>query len=666
MRKGEFLATLALGIILGVGFLAVMFFRDKPAATEIPIDLSTPIPTETVSPEPTHPSSNLFQGEENTPTPQAPLAEASATIKDSADVLLLYNPKRPSIFSANFCLIAQYYGLGCRILEVTSLNLIKPELLLDENGKPLKLIGIDARLFDTNYRILSDRDIKELLSAVKVNGVNIYIGMINSATLVNSVQLLTDGAVTGIFQPQDTTQDWMVTTSAPEITKELTGLNVVSNQTGLLDNYSLNTTDIGNITPLITSKDDLGKSYPVFLRIRPSLDQKAGSIFIDSNESGLAIDKVPLRDIYYSASTFVHIVPLMMAFRYSCGNEIWHSNANYANLTLDDGVLSEPYQNVNYSALLEIMRTHNFHTTVALNPSSWESSDPNTVTLFLSNPDYFSLVQYGNSGMGYEFPLYEVDPTQTSGPGLIPTRTLRDQELSITEGLSRMKLLENTTGLSFDPIMIFPGGISPKKTFELLKSYGYLGTANDQDLPLGENRPSAWDYGMYPAVNDFFGFPNYIQRTPGRSQSYEPALLTSYLDLFIGKPVLFYTYASSRSLFAGGMDGFNPIADEINRIIGPLEWRSLGYIARHLYSEKENDDGSLSIKMYSRELILSNDKQNEQIMHISLPDYVDIPAAEVTINGYAFPFRVEENQLKLDISVPAGDEVRISIEYRAR
>jgi hypothetical protein len=666
MRKGEFLATLVLGIVVGFGLLAIVYIRNQPPTTNIPGEQFASAIVEAVTLESTLPSENLFSQQTTTPTPQISPVKASATIKDIDDVLLLYNPNRTSSFSTNFCLLAKFYGLGCRKLEISKIGSITPEMLLDENGKPYKLIGVDARLLETRYRVLADRDIQVLLTAVESNGVNLFMGKVTSSIWVDSLTLLSKGSITEITQPQDTTKDWLVSERAPEITAELTGLNVISNQTGALDTFTMTIGEPKGIIPLITSNDDKGKPYPIFIRLKTPSNPSAGSIFIDSGENGQSLEKVPLEDVFYSASSFSQITPLMMTIRYTYGSKIWHSNANYANLTIDDAILTEPDQSLNYSALLELMRTHHFHTTVALVPEKWKSADPHVVTLFLTNPEYFSIAQYGNTGDGYEFYLYEVDPTKAAYTALMPTRTLDDQELAITEGMSRMKFLQDNTGLTFDPVMIFPGGISPKKTFELLKSHDYLATVNAQDLPLGETLPALWDYGMYPVVNNYYGFPNFIRRLPDRSQAYEPALFTSYLDLFIEKPALFYTYPSDRNMFASGMDAFDPIADQINQVVTPIEWRSLGYIAQHLYSEKENDDGSLSIKMFSRELILKNDKPSEQVMHISTPESKDVPAIRVIVNGYEFPFRIEENLLKMDLIVPAGNEMRISIEYDAR
>jgi hypothetical protein len=663
MRKGEFFATLLFGVLFGAAILLVIYVRNNPGTTPTITDSSTQAIEMAASQESALPTFNLYKRKTETPTPQLALSPAASKINEMDDVVLLYNPARPSPFSVNFCLIAQYYGLGCKKIEVTSLGAIKSDQFLDEEGKPYKLIGLDARLLETRFRTVGDRDVKMLMDLVKTNGVNLYLGKINTSSWASSMALFSDGTISEIAQPVDSTKDWQISADFPELTFELTGLEVISNQSGLLDTYELKLTEDNNIIPIISSKDEDNRSYAVFSMLSPEENTTSGRIFFDTSEIGQSIDKLPLWDIYYSAASFSQIVPLMMTMRYSYGDELWHSNANYANLTIDEGILIEPYQSINYSALVESMKTSHFHTTVALIPANWTMAQPNVVSLFIANSDLLSIAQYGNTGRGYEFYLENLDSNTSSDPLLMPTRSLDDQELSVSEGLSRLKLFENSTGFTTDRVMIFPGGISPESTFELLKQKGFLATVNVLDTPLGSSRPTIWDYGMYPAINNYAGFPNFLRRLPEPSQSYQPALFSSYLDLFIGKPVLFYTFPSDRSMFASGMDAFAPIADQINKANGDVSWKSLGYIASHLYSRKINDDGSLSIKMYAPELFLANENPDEKVIHISHPESTTTPVTNVTVNGYDFPFSIDNNLLTLDVSVPAGAEMRIVIHY---
>ena len=437
MRKGEFFATLLFSVLFGAAILLVIYVRNNPGKAPKIIDSSELAIGVAASQESALPTFNLYTRKTETPTPQLALNPAPSEVNEMDDVVLLYNPERQSPFSVNFCLIAQYYGLGCKKIEVTRLGAINPDQFFDEEGKPYKLIGLDARLLDTRFRTMGDRDVKMLVDLIKTYGVNLYLGKINTSSWASSMALFSNGTIAEIAQPIDLTKDWQISEDFPELTFELTGLEVISNQSGLLDTYELKMTEDANITPIISSTDEDDRSYAVFSMLKPEENPTSGRIFIDTSEIGQSIDKLPLWDIYYSAASFSQIVPLMMTMRFTYGDELWHSNANYANLTIDEGILIEPYQSINYSALVESMKTSHFHTTVAIIPADWKMAQPNVISLFLSNPDLLSIAQYGNTGRGYEFYLENSDSNTVDDPLLMPTRTTGDLDLAVSEGLSR-------------------------------------------------------------------------------------------------------------------------------------------------------------------------------------------------------------------------------------
>jgi hypothetical protein len=151
------------------------------------------------------------------------------------------------------------------------------------------------------------------------------------------------------------------------------------------------------------------------------------------------------------------------------------------------------------------------------------------------------------------------------------------------------------------------------------------------------------------------------RRHPGTYQPFRPRLRSFVLDLFIDKPALFYSGAGQ--LFSTGTHSFNTVADEINGLEGDVEWRSLGYIVKHLYLEKRNDDGSVDVRMYTNHLVLTNDSLGQQTYHISKAETLNVPIRSLTVNGRAFPYRVEGNNLELDLSVAPVSPVEIVVRY---
>ena len=609
----------------------------------------TPLPTRT-------PASPIAS-----PTPNGPqLQEGPSLRPDRESVLLVYSPTFTTSFSGSFCALAGFYGLACKTLAREEIALTRADLL-DSQGQLFKLIAIDAFLFDPRVSGLTEPELN-LLSDVAKEGSTLLISKLNDQVNGAKLMLLTGGAVSGITRPEDSVKDWIISSTLPDLTRQFTGQNILTTQAASPDTYAIIIANPLTGTSIISSKNNSDQNYTVFARVQAQGSR--GAIFLDAGEDSQSPDSIALREVYYSAATFTQVIPTMMVLRYTLGDKTWHSNHNFANLTIDEAQLVDPYYDINFNALLELMKRDTFHTTVAVIPATWESPDPEVVALFLTNPTYYSLVQYGNNGAGYEFYRY-APPTGTNTENSLLTYTpLEEQEQNILEGMARLNLLYDRMRLLVDPIMVFPGGISPEKTLLLLKKNNYLATSNSMDTPLDSIRPTDWDYSMYPSVNDYAGLPNLIRRSPGNTQAYRPALLASLLDLFIGKPALFATSPFTGGLFTAGLDTFNETARDLNLLPGGVEWRSLGYIARHLYLEKSNDDGSRSVRMYTRQLALTNETETEQVIHIIYPEPLDTPILRLTVNGYEFPYRIAEDTLSLDLVLPPGTTAEIIIEYR--
>jgi hypothetical protein len=577
---------------------------------------------------------------------------------DIEDVLLLTDSTRPNAFAANFCKIAEFYGLLCKRLDLNQTE-ISDESLRDSRGVYFPLIGLDAHALLDEPSSLSEAEITCLQSAVETGEPSLFVSKIFAGGNAAALARLTGGAVTGMQNLSAAHHNWIVSAEFSEITRQFTGQVIVSPPTANQEISVLELDDQGSVTPVISAVNDSGQIYPVFAH----LQMGAGAVLIDAGEAPGSLEEGSLRDSYYFAPNFSQIVPLMMAMRDALGGEAWHAVKNYANLTIDDPVLEEPFYKLSYFGLLAEMLAHNFHTTIALIPAQWEQNQPVVVSLFEKYPERFSIVQHGNNHDGYEFFRYQASPEDLLKGKEFTSRPLSDQEWDIQEGLGRMARFTEMTGLSYDRVMVFPYGISPEPTLKVLKEHNYLATTSSQDAPLGTERPSDWDFGLYPAEMAFENFPVLTRRQPGAYQPFRPDIQPFIFDLFLDKPALFYSHAYQGELFEDGVSAFNPVADQINALAGDVEWQSLGFILRHLYLQKTNDDGNIDVHMFSNRLSLTNQNNSELTFHIRKEEVENVPILNLTVNGYEIPYRLEEDLLRLDIRLPAGATAEISIVY---
>ena len=581
---------------------------------------------------------------------------------DLADVLLLYDSTRETIFDINFCKIAEYYGLVCKRIALNT-TILTDELLRDEDGNYLNLIGMSTGTFLTYPAPLNNDELVILRSAIERGGVHLLLSKIHGVIDSNLLVTITDGIVQGFSRPQDTKKDWIISSELPQITREFTGVVISSESEEAQQDFAVLYNQTSRAKPVILSTDDEGNFYPIFIQLALG----DGSILIDAGDDGWSLEEVPLWELYYQMDSedrgFTQIIPLMLSIRYAFGEETWHTDHKFANLTMDGSTLLESVGNLNYSDLFLEMKTHDFHTAIAMPPVEWNKSRSEVIDLFRENPQYYSIVQYGNNGDEYEFYKYEVTEDEEEEGTQFPETTFIDQEADILEGLSRMTELMMTTGISCDRVMVFPGGISPEPTLVLLKKYNFLATVNEEDVPLDAIRPSDWDYGMYPANLHYGNFATLTRRPPGTFQPFEPMFQPFIFNLFIGKPALFYSHPFYGGIFHEGIDAFSPLADQINQLTGEVEWQSLGYILQHLYLKKINDDGSIDIKMYTNHLILTNDDPKDLTYHISKEENANVPISRLTLNGQIFPYTIEGNVLTIDAVVPGNSTVEIRITY---
>lgn len=656
MNKSQVVVAIVVALMLGIGvsLLAGGFDATAGRASQNGL-LASANTSEALAQERTvEPTDSTAPTEPPRPTavPATEIVSGPPADADLEDVILLSNSSNATNFDALFCNVAAFYGLGCRQFDLQGGDLTAANLQ-DAAGQGLRLIAMSG----SNLPALSPDEVNLLRSAVE-GGSQLLVYEVDGTTNLPLLNALANDAVQRVTDHNDAVRNWVVSTAAPEVTLEFTGQEIQLTEVMEQTDWALELNPRVRLTRLIGSVDDFSQEYAIFAMVPVG----QGVVFLNAGDKGeAAIRTAAFRELYYNAAHFSKIVPMMIALRHAAGDEAWHQDINYANLTLDGVPLVEVVDNLNYVELLREMDRHNFHTTIAMPPVMADQTESLVVSLFIENPDRYSLVQNGNNRDGYEFYHYEVaNPAESEHAA----RPLFEQEADIREGLERMLGHTQQTSVPFDRVMIFPYGISPSPTLNLLKQLNYLATVNAQDVPLGEQSPQDWDFAMQQANHHFEGFPVLARRQFINSyQNPDPFIRSSAFDLFIDRPVLFWSTPTDGQLFTKGSTEFNLIADRINAIPGVLEWRGLGDILLRLHKQKLNDDGSVDVMMCCNRLLFENDSASERVYHVMKPETGNVAIRQVTANGFELPYRIEEGLIIIDMRVPAHSEVEILIEY---
>lgn len=540
----------------------------------------------------------------------------------AADVIYIGNLSNDSYTRQQIEVASSFYGLGVETNESIS------SLLNSISTPNIVAIVIDAKM-------LADLNFHQVFALLRSRSQPIPLLIVNIGESIDPAILKqwSLGALTECRKsaPAHVEGQYEVT-DASDITHQLSGSTLPLSQRQILYLVMAHTATTQSI---INARID-NATFPVFARTTVM----GQSVFFAAAQRPLQIPVTP--DPYRQQHLFASIAAPMMFLRYAGRDKVWHSPGDYANLTIDDLWLREPYGHVNYKDLLQQAQQHNFHVTIAFIPWNFDRSQPAVVSLFRAHPDRLSICVHGNNHIHQEFGPFEEHP-------------LDKQVEDIEQGLARMQRFKQLTGIPYNKVMVFPHSISPEATFSSLKRANFLATANSLNVPSDAIAPAGAEFALRTATLHFATFPS-LRRYSAENDIPRPQLA---IDAFLGNPMLFYVH---ESFFASGINAFNRTADIVNQIQPDTQWRNLGDIMQHLYLEKLRDDGNFDIRSYSPAIQITNNHNHNADFYIQKEEDFSSPLT-VLIDGQLYPYQKIGKTLRLQLTVPAGSTRRIEIKY---
>jgi hypothetical protein len=385
----------------------------------------------------------------------------------------------------------------------------------------------------------------------------------------------------------------------------------------------------------IVSLRNNDRTAPVFVE---TTGQHAGvfvACAVSVSEDGGGYDAI--------VNAFLHLAPAMIFTKYAGGDLSWHAARHFANLTIDDPWLRQPYGYVDYNGLLEEMEKHNFHATIAFIPWNYQRSEPGVVALFKNHPDRYSITIHGDNHDHKEFTDYRSKP-------------LPSQVDALKQSLARMEQFQALTGIPYDRVMVFPHSIAPRETLEELKRANYWGTVNAGNVPQGEKAPSSIGFALRPATLSFAGFPSLNRYSIAGPISSVFVAINAYL----GNPILFYGHTDD---FAKGVGAFNEVADGVNQLQPDTQWAGLGEIVKHLYLIRDRDDSDYDLLALSNDFCVENTTQRGLAFHVQKEEAGIDPIHSVLIDGHPAAYQIKDRQLNVSIEIPKSGKRCVAINY---
>ena len=339
------------------------------------------------------------------------------------------------------------------------------------------------------------------------------------------------------------------------------------------------TTDGRTIHPVLTFSSQ-GVQYPVLL----TLQKDGNKLFFAPRMR--QYDRKWMGKPDSLGAAFSSIAPWILFLKAAAGQFAWHLEGHYANLTVDDPRLVEPYGNMSYETLTRLMELHRFHTTIAFIPWNYNRNDGQALDIVRRHPDHFSICLHGNNHVHREFGDYADHPLVT-------------QIQDLKQGVARMDEFHRTTGVPYDRFMVFPHGVPPDATFNALKVYGFLGTANSLNVPLDEKFPTDPLFLLRPYTTDYAGILSLSRLSVEAPISEVDLAILSFLN----DPILLYGHQGA---FRNGARRLLSAVDAVNRIAPGTEWVSLGTLARHLYEVRQVAPARFEVKPLAKEVSIRN------------------------------------------------------------
>ena len=347
---------------------------------------------------------------------------------------------------------------------------------------------------------------------------------------------------------------------------------------------------------------------------------------------------------------FSQLLPSMVFVRYAAGESGWHAPAHYANLTVDDVWLRQPYGHLDFQSLLGEMGKHNFHTTLAFIPWNFDRSEPKAIAIIGKHPDRYSICIHGDNHDHEEFFLPD-------GDGRFKALPDAEQAARVKQAVARMERFRILTGIPYDRFMIFPHEMFPAVTLRFMKSYNYVGMANATLTPLEGQQPDDARFFLNATTTSFENFPSTRRYSAERLNAPENLIAVA---AFLEHPLLFYAH---HAYFANGAKAFNSTAEFINRIDPAVNWTGLGNIAQRLYKIRRRPDNDFDLWTMTADLRLRNASIREETYHVIKDENFADPIRQVSVNGQPITYNRRGNTLTLVLKVPAGQERHVQIEY---
>ncbi len=422
--------------------------------------------------------------------------------------------------------------------------------------------------------------------------------------------------------------DFTVSNHFDDFCGVMSGIRVSANEANTDGNFVLSTAK-GNLINIISRADGT-----VFWK----LEYKGVPVFFSTSREIVDIDAELKSQNFDVRDHFLSAAPLVLYIKWAFAETCWNAPEANACLVIDDPLLKPTHGFVDFEELLALMKQHNFSTNIAFIPWNWRRSAPAVVRLFRENPEHFSLSVHGCDHTRAEF------------------GSASQQRLywKTQQALERMDRHEAITGISHDPVMVFPQGIFSEAAMSALKRTNLIASVNN-DIISADPHPRAitisdvWDIAVMR-----YTFPLFTRRYPWEG------IENFAFDALLGKPAIAVIHHDYCSDHCARLVNF---IDQLNALPSAPTWRNLGEVVRRSYRRREVSPGKMEVEMYGTELRIENRSDQPKRFVIRRRECEPSAIHQICMKAQKIPWRQTNGRIDFEIDLSPGENRVIKIQF---
>jgi hypothetical protein len=422
--------------------------------------------------------------------------------------------------------------------------------------------------------------------------------------------------------------EWSVSDQLPEFCQSMSGIHVAA-ATNSHDVALAVDESKAKAVPIISNRNGAGfvrvqyRSVPTFLSTGDVVD-------VDAPLAGRNFDV---------RANFLAAVPPVLYLKWAFADTCWQPPETAACVVIDDPPLRPRYGFLDFQHLLGLMERANFSTSIAFIPWNWNRSEPTTVRLFRHNPGRFSLSVHGCDHTHHEFGIDHLSRLAWKS----------------REAMQRMARHESKTGLSHDPVMVFPHGVFSEAAMAVLKRAHFIGVVNSEvmsaDAQLRTIKVSDyWDV----AVMSYSDFPIFTRRYPWQG------IENFAYDILLGKPCIVCVHHNDCHDDCRHVVEF---IERLNKLNVRMMWRNLGDVIRRSFRQRAISPGFVDVEMYGHEIRIENTSPQKKAFRISKRECAATAIREIRAGRQVIEWTATGGRIAFDLELGPGESQTIALVF---